>query len=125
VVGGSFQCIDHVHFRVNREEINSELLFKVSLCWDGENASVHFLTEHVFGPLGSTTVFEECEGPVNSLLFVVELLQSQADIEGAGVQECVAIVMFSTKVWRTGELGTCLSRHQRGLYRRRRCVWYE
>jgi len=70
------------------------------------------------------TAFEECEGPENSLLFVVELLQSQMDIEGAGVQECVAVVMFSTEVQRTEELGTCLSYHQRGLYRRRRCIWY-
>jgi len=36
----------------------------------------------------------------------VELLQGQTDVEGAGVQECTAVVMFSTKVQRTGELGT-------------------
>jgi len=65
---------------------------------DGENASVCFLTEHIFRSLGSMTTFEECEGPENSLLFVVELLWGQADVERAGVQECTAIVMFSTKV---------------------------
>ena len=69
-----------------------ELLFKVASCWDGENASVCFLTEHVFGPLGGMTAFKEYEGPENSLLFVVELLWSQADVEGAGVQEYMAVV---------------------------------
>jgi len=131
VIGSSFQCIDNVYFRINREEMNPELLFKVSLCWNGENASVCFLTEHVFRPLGGTTIFEECEGPENFLLFVVELLQGQADVEGAGVQECMAIVMFSTEVQRTGELGTCSSycwsggqRRWRGWYRWGRYVWY-
>jgi len=75
VVGGSFQSIDHICFHVNRKEVNLELLFKVPLGLDGENASVRFLTEHVFGPLGGTTTFEECEGLENSLLFIVELLQ--------------------------------------------------
>ena len=51
-----------------------ELLFKVSPGLDGENASVHFLTEYVFRPLGSTTSFKERESPENSFLFVMELL---------------------------------------------------
>jgi len=67
----------------------------------------HFLTEHVFGPLGGTTTFEEHKGPEDSLLFVVELLQGQVDVEGAGVQKCMAIVTFSTEVQRRRELGTC------------------
>ena len=54
--------------------MNPELLFKVSPGLDGENTSVYFLIEHVFRPLGGTTAFEECEGPENSLLFIVELL---------------------------------------------------
>ena len=51
-----------------------ELLFKVSPGLDGENASVRFLTEYVFGPLGGTTSFEEYESPENPFLFVMELL---------------------------------------------------
>jgi len=74
VVGSSFQSVDHVRFRVCREEVQPELLFKVSPGLDGENASIRFLTEYVFGPLGSTTSFEECESPENPFLFVVELL---------------------------------------------------
>jgi len=75
VVGSSFQSVDHVRFRVCREEVQPELLFKVSPGLDGENASIRFLTEYVFGPLGSTTSFEECESPENPFLFVVELLR--------------------------------------------------
>jgi len=74
VVGSSFQSIDRVHFHVCREEVQPELLFKVSPGLDGENASVCFLTEYVFRPLGGTTSFEECESPENPFLFVVELL---------------------------------------------------
>jgi len=55
--------------------VQPELLFKVSLGLDGENASVHFLMEYIFGPLGGTTSFEECESPENPFLFVVELLR--------------------------------------------------
>jgi len=75
VVGGSFQSIDRIHFCVDREEVDPELLFEVPLGLDGEDASVHFLTEHVLGPLGSATTFEKREGPEDFLLFVVELLR--------------------------------------------------
>jgi len=75
VVGSSFQGIDHVRFRVCREEVQLELLFKVSPGLDGENASVRFLAEYVFRPLGGTTSFEECKSPENPFLFVVELLR--------------------------------------------------
>ena len=86
-----------------------ELLFKVLLVLDRENASVRFLTKHIFGLLGGITTFEECKGPKDFLLFVIELLQGQVDIERAGVQKCMAVVMFSTEVQRTRELGMCLS----------------
>jgi len=75
VVGSSFQSVDRVCFHICREEVQPELLFKVSLGLDGKNAGVRFLTEYVFGPLGSTTSFEECESPENPFLFIVELLQ--------------------------------------------------
>jgi len=55
--------------------VQPELLFKVSPGLDGENASICFLMEYVFGLLGSTTSFEECESPENPFLFVVELLR--------------------------------------------------
>jgi len=95
------------------------------------NASVHLLTEHVFGLLSGTTTFEECEGLEDFLLFVVELLWGQADVERVGVQKCVAVVTFSTEVQKIGVLGMhpfCRwsreQRHQRRWYKRRRCIWY-
>jgi len=131
VVRGAFQSIDCIHFHINREEVNPELLLKVSLGLDRENASVRFLMEYVFKPLGGTTAFEEHESPENSFFFIVELLWGQADVEGAGVQECVAIVIFSAEVQRTRELETHSSRHQSGGQRHQRrwyqwgrCVWY-
>jgi len=75
VVGSSFQSIDCVCFCVCKEEVQPELLFKVSPGLNGENASVRFLTEYVFGPLGSMTSFEEHESPENPFLFIMELLQ--------------------------------------------------
>ena len=76
-----------------------ELLFKFSPGLDGENTSVCFLTKYVFGPLGGATSLEEHEGPENPFLFVIELLRGSAYIEGARVQECVTIMMFSVEVW--------------------------
>ena len=114
MVGGAFQSIDCICFCVNREEVNPELLLKISPGLDRENASVHFLMKHVFGPLSGIITFEEHESPENPFFFIVELLRGQADVEGAGVQECMAVVIFSAEVWRTGELGTHLSRCQSG-----------
>ena len=75
MVGGSFQSIDRVHFRVDREEVDLELLFEVPPGLDGEDTSIHFLTEHILGPLGGVTTFEKREGPEDFLLFVMELFQ--------------------------------------------------
>jgi len=75
VVGGSFQSIDHVRFHVDREEVQPELSFKFSPGLNGENASVRFLTKYIFGPLGGMSSLEECEGPENPFLFILELLR--------------------------------------------------
>jgi len=100
-----------------------ELLLKISPGLDRKNASVRFLIKYIFRPLGSTTSFEERESPENPFFFVVELLWGQADVERAGVQKCVAIVMFSTEVRGTKELGMCSSRRRsRGQRYQRR--WY-
>ena len=74
-----------------------ELLLKISSGLDRKNASVHFLTKHIFRPLGSMTSFEECKSPENPF-FVVELLRGQTDVEEAGVQKCMAVVTFSAEV---------------------------
>jgi len=85
VIGGALQSIDCVRFCISWEEVNPELLLKVSPGSDGENASVRLLMKHVFGPLGSTTTFEERESPEDPLFFVVELFRGQADVQEAGV----------------------------------------
>jgi len=73
VVGGSFQGVDCVCFRIHKEEVNLELLFKVPSGLHGENTSVHFLTEDILRPLGSMTTLEKHESPENFFLFVIEL----------------------------------------------------
>jgi len=85
VIGGAFQSIDCVRFCINWEEVNPELLLKVSPGSDGENTSVCFLTKHVFGPLGSMITFEERKSPKNPLFFIVELFRDQVDVQGVGV----------------------------------------
>jgi len=85
VIGGAFQSIDCICFRVNWEEVNPELLLKVSPGSDGENASVRFLTKHIFELLGSTITFEERESPKNPLFFIMELFWGQVDVQGVGV----------------------------------------
>jgi len=65
--------------------MNLELLLKVSPGLDRKNTSIFFLLKNVFGPLSSTSTFEEHKGIENFLLFIAELLQSQVYIESAGV----------------------------------------
>jgi len=62
-----------VCFRIHREEVNPELLFKVPPGLHGENASVHFLMEDVLGPLSGMTTLEKRESPKNFFLFIAEL----------------------------------------------------
>ena len=75
VIEDAFQSIDCVCFCVNREEVDPELLLKVSPGLNREDASVRFLVKHIFGPLGGMTTFEECESLEDLLLFIVELLR--------------------------------------------------
>jgi len=74
VVGGSFQSVNCVCFRIYREEVESELLLEVPPGWYGENAGVCFLTKDVLGPFGNMTILEKRESPENFFLLIVELL---------------------------------------------------
>jgi len=56
--------------------LTPELLLKVSPGLNREDASVHFLTKEVLGPLDSPSTLEEGEGPEDFLLVTAELLQS-------------------------------------------------
>jgi len=75
VVGGFFQSIDRVRFRVDREEVDLELLFEVPPGLDREDAGIRFLTEHILRLLGGVTTIEKREGPEDFLLFVMELFR--------------------------------------------------
>ena len=75
MVGGFFQSIDRVRFRVDREEVDLELLFEVPPGLDREDAGIRFLTEHILRPLGGVTTIEKREGPEDFLLFVMELFR--------------------------------------------------
>jgi len=54
--------------------VKLELLLEVPPSWYGENASVCFLTEDIFGLLGGTIILEKHESPENFFLLIVELL---------------------------------------------------
>jgi len=75
VVGGSFQSVDRVRFRIYQEEVESELLLEVPPGWYRENAGVRFLTEDVLRPLGGTTILEKRKSPEDFFLLVAELLR--------------------------------------------------
>jgi len=75
VVGGSFQSVDCIRFRIYQKEVKSELLFEVPPGWYGENAGVRFLMEDVLGPFGGTTILEKHKSPEDFFLLVVELLR--------------------------------------------------
>ena len=68
------------------------------------------ICDQVFECAGNFFLLRALITPENPFFFVMELLQGQADVEGAGVQKCAAIVTFSAEVWGTKELGMCLSR---------------
>lgn len=75
-----------------------ELLVKVTPGLKGKNAGVCFLSEEVFGLLGSSTSLEECEGLEYLFLFVAELLWGQVNIEGTEVKKDLASTLVSIKV---------------------------
>jgi len=78
VVRGAFQGINGICFCIDRKELTSELLFKVSPGLDRKNAGVRLLAKEVLGPPRGTSVFEKGEGPKYFLLIAAELLRSQA-----------------------------------------------
>jgi len=82
-----------------------ELLFKVSPGLNWEDASVHLLVKEVLGPLCSMSILEEGEGPEDFFLIAGKLLQGQAQIQHAGVEEGSSRTLFAGEVWGRGEGG--------------------
>jgi len=87
--------------------LTPELLFKVGLGLNWEDASVRLLAKEVLGPLRSTSILEEGEGPEDFFLVAGELLRGQAQIQHAGVEEGSSRAPFAGEVWGRGEFWPC------------------
>jgi len=111
-------------------------LFKVDPGLNWKNTSVHLLAKEVFGPLRSTSVLEEGEGPKDFFLVAGELLWGQTQIQSAGVEEGLSGAPFAGEVWRRREFwprplfgwgsrdrGRRADRKQRRGYRRQSNCW--
>jgi len=102
-----FQSIDGVHFCIDRKELTPKLLFKVDPGLNWKNAGVRLLAKKVLGPLRSTSILEEGEGPKDFFLIAGELLWGQAQIQSAGVEEGSSGAPFARKVRGRGEFWSC------------------
>jgi len=74
VVGHFLQGIDCVGFCIDQKELRSEVQLKIGPGLDWKNAGVCFLSKEVFGPLCSSTSFEESECPEYLFFFTTKLL---------------------------------------------------
>jgi len=74
IVRRPFQSVDGVCFYIDQKELTPELLFKVSLGLNWEDASVYLLAKEVLRPLCSMSILEEGEGPEDFFLVIGELL---------------------------------------------------
>jgi len=78
-------------------------LFEVSPESNRKDASVCLLAKEVLGPSPGLFFSEEGESPEDFLLVAAELLQSWAQIKGAGVEEGPIRTLFTGEVWGRGE----------------------
>jgi len=85
-----------------------ELLFEVGPGLNWENASVHLLAKEVLGPLHSTSILKEGEGPEDFFLVADKLLWGQVQIQRTGVEEGSPGAPFTGEVWGRGEFWPCL-----------------
>jgi len=84
-----------------------ELLFEVNPGLNWKNASVHLLAKEVLGPLHSTSILEEDEGPKDFFLVAGELLWGQTQIQSAGVEEGSSGALFAGEVGGRGKFRPC------------------
>jgi len=96
-------------------------LFEVDPGLNWKNAGVRLLAKEVLGPLHSTSVLEEGEGPEDFFLVASELIQGQAQIQRAGVEESSSRAPFTGEVRGRGEFWPCLLFRQSGRSRGGRC----
>jgi len=98
IVRRPFQSVDGVRFCIDWKELTSELLFEVDPGLNWKNAGVRLLAKEVLGPLRSTSVLEEGEGPKDFFLVTGELLWGQTQIQSAGVEEGSSGAPFAGEV---------------------------
>jgi len=98
IVQRPFQSVDGVCFCIDRKELTPELLFEVDPGLNWKNAGVRLLAKEVLGPLRSTSVLEEDEGPKDFFLIAGELLWGQMQIQSAGVEEGSSGAPFAREV---------------------------
>jgi len=96
-------------------------LFEVGPGLNWKNAGVCLLAKEVLGPLRSTSVLEEGEGPKDFFLVAGELLWGQAQIQSAGVEEGSSGALFAGEVRGRGEFWPCSLFRQSGQSRGGRC----
>jgi len=82
-------------------------LFEVDPGLNWKNAGVRLLAKEVLGPLRSTSILEEGEGPKDFFLVAGELLWGQTQIQSAGVEEGSSGALFAREVWRRREFWPC------------------
>jgi len=87
VVEQSLWRVDSICFCIDWEKLGLELLVKVASGLKGKDTGICFLFKEVLGLLGSTTSLEEYKDLEYLFLFAGELLWSQANIEGTGVEK--------------------------------------
>jgi len=101
--------------------LTPELLFEVDPGLNWKNASVHLLVKEVLGPLRSTSILEEGEGPKDFFLVASELLWGQTQIQSAGVEEGSSRALFAGEVRGRGKFRPCSLFKQSGRSRGGRC----
>jgi len=107
IVRRPFQSVDGVRFYIDWKELTPKLLFEVDLGLNWKNAGVHLLVKEVFGPLHSTSILEEDEGPEDFFLVAGELIRGQAQIQHAGVEEGLSGAPFAGEVRGRREFWPC------------------
>jgi len=92
-------------------------LFKVDPELNWKNASVCLLAKEVLGPLCSTSILEEDEGPEDFFLVAGELIRAQVQIQRAGVEKGSFRAPFTGEVGGRGEFWPCSLFRQSGRSR--------
>jgi len=121
IVQRPFQSVDGIRFCIDRKELILKLLFEVDPGLNWKNAGVCLLVKEVLGPLRSTSVLEEGEGPKDFFLVAGELLWGQAQIQSAGVEKGSSRAPFSREVGGRGEFWPCSLFRRSGRSRGGRC----